>query len=98
MTEPIIIKGALHFGVGHEIGGGFVHFLGRNSGTNQFSQTIEDVARGAARLPHLLDFLGVLDRNTHAAATLSSISRDISANTVSRSQLPSIRRKIDILL
>src|SRR6266404_266509 len=95
VPEPITEKRALHASFVHEIGGRVIHLFRRNAGANHFTDSIENVARAAARLPHLFDFLHALNRNH--AGTLSSISREISAKTVSRSRLPSIRRKIDIL-
>src|SRR5205085_12410065 len=94
MAQPIAEKRALYLRVSHEISGRFIYFLRRDSGTNQFAHPVENVARRATRLPHLLNFFCALDWNH--AGTFSSIKRDISVNTVSRSRFPSIRRKIDI--
>ena len=78
-----------------EIGRRFIHLLRCNSRADKLADTIENVARSAAGLPHLFDFSRAFDRN-HAGAFLSSIRRETSAKTASRSRLPSIRCKIDI--
>src|SRR6266513_3670943 len=95
VTEPISEKSAFHLCLLHENSGGFIDLFRRNSGPNKLADTIENVARRATRLPHFLYFFCALDRN-HSDA-LFSIRREISPNTASRSRLPSIRCKIDIL-
>src|SRR6266436_275990 len=95
VPEPITQESTFHLRFLHENSSRFIDLLRRDSRTDELADTIENLARGTARLPHLLDFFCALDRNH--AGTLSSIKREISANTVSRSRLPSIRCKIDIL-
>src|SRR6266513_6099535 len=93
MPQAITQKCAFYAGVAHKVGGCMVYFLRCNSRANQIGEAVEDVARCAAGLPHLLDFPGVLDRNHFAV--LSSINFEMSAKTVSRSRLPSMRCKMD---
>src|SRR6266480_3182293 len=95
VPQPITQESASHLRFLHESSSRVIDLFGRNSGTDELADTIENFARGAARLAHLLDFFCAFDRNH--AGTLSSITCEISANTPSRSRLPSIRCKIDIL-
>src|SRR6478735_5575755 len=96
MPQPITQKGASYADVAHEVRGRLIDFLGCNSRANQIADPVEYVARGSARLPHFLYFLRVLDRDHFAV--LSSINREMSAKTASRSRLPSIRCNIDTFL
>src|SRR5262245_10296864 len=96
VPQTITQKRALDARVAHEVRGCLIYFLGCNSRANQIADSVEDVASGAACLPHLLDFPGVLDRNH--CAILSSINFEISAKTASRSRFPAIRCKIDAFL
>src|SRR5215510_5030273 len=91
VAESITKKRTFHVCAAHEVRCCFVHLFCGNSGTNQVTNTVENVAGGAASLPHLLNFPGVLDRNHR----LFSISRAISPKTASRSRLPLIRCSID---
>jgi hypothetical protein len=95
VTEPIPEKGAFDPGLLHKNGGRFIDLFRGDARPNKVAYTIQNIARGAAGLPHFFDFSGAFDRN-HAELLLS-ISREISANTASRSRLPSIRCRIDIL-
>src|SRR4030095_16787751 len=96
MPESIAQKSALHTRFVHKIRGCLIYFLGGNSRANQIADPVEDVARGAACLPHLLYFPGVLNRNHFPV--LSSINFEMSAKTASRSRFPSIRCKMDTFL
>src|SRR5690349_2945499 len=79
MPQAITKKGAFYAGIVHEICGCLIHFLRRDSGTNEVAYAVQYVAGCAAGLPHLFDFPGVLDWNHFAV--LSSISLEMSANT-----------------
>src|SRR5262249_30218667 len=96
MPKPITQKRAFHTGVAHEIRGRLIDFLRCNSRPNQVPDLVENVASCAARLAHLVDLPGVLDRDHFAV--LSSINREISAKTASRPRLPSIRCRIENFL
>src|SRR4029077_15097187 len=93
VAEAITEKRAFHLRLLHKIRGRLVDFFGRDSRTNQLAYPIENLAGRATSLSHFLHFLSAL--NWNHAVTLSSISRAISAKTVSRSLFPSTRRKID---
>ena len=56
VTEPITKKRALHPGLLHEIRRRLIDFFSGNSGPNQFADTVKNVTRGAACLPHLFNF------------------------------------------
>src|SRR5262249_60822361 len=96
VPEPIAQKGTFHAGVAHEIRGCLIHFLRCNSRANQVAHPIEDITRRAACLPHLFDLPRILYRNHFAV--LSSINREVSPKTASRSRLPSIRYRVDSFL
>src|SRR5262249_16447461 len=96
VPQTITQKRAPYAGVAHKVRGCLIYFLGCNSRPDQITDSVEDVARGAACLPHLLDFPGVLDRNH--CAVLSSINFEMSAKTASRARFPSIRCKMDTFL
>src|SRR5205085_6155419 len=85
VPHPITQKCTLHAGLAHEVRCCFVHLFGRNTRANQIANAVENVARSATCLPHFLNFPGVFDRNHR----LSSISREMSLKTPSRSRLPS---------
>ena len=96
MTQPIPQKRAFHSGVAHEIRSRLVYFLCGNPRPNKIADPVEEIAGRAARLPHFFDLPGIFDWNHFGV--LSSINREISAKTASRSRLPSIRWRIDTFL
>src|SRR5438552_4588231 len=94
MPKPVTEECAFDVRFLHEISGRLIRFFGRDSGPDEFAHVIENFARGVARLPHPLHFLGILNR--YHAVILSSIKPEMPLKTASRSRFPSIRRKIDI--
>src|SRR5436189_4597 len=79
--------------IAHEVRRRLVHFFGRNAGTDQLAYAIENVARGAASLPHLVNFLRVF--NWDHVAFLSSINRETSSQITKSKAVRSLAR-IDI--
>jgi hypothetical protein len=94
MPKPVTQEGAFHMRIAHEIRCRLVDFFRCNARSNKVAHSVQNVARSAARLAHLVDFSRVLD--WYHGVLLPSINREISLKTASRSRFPSIRCKIDI--